>query len=62
VNQFGTTRAAIREGLAKVRGVPSVIYGSMQFDPATRRVEGARYKRLVVQNGRFALWRGGTPS
>ncbi|MDB5374064.1 MAG: livK [Belnapia sp.] len=62
VNQFGTTRAAIRDGLSKVRGVPSVIYGTMQFDQATRRVEGARYKRLLVQGGKFVLWQGGTPS
>ena len=56
VNQFGATRAAVREGLAKVRGVPSVVFGSMQFDPTSRRVEGARYKRLVVKDGRFTLW------
>ncbi len=56
VNQFGATRAAVREGLAKVRGVPSVVFGTMQFDPNTRRVEGARYKRLVVKDGRFTLW------
>lgn len=62
VNQFGTTRAAIRDGIAKVKGVPSIIYGTMQFDQTTRRVEGARYKRLVVQNGRFDLWQGGTPA
>jgi branched-chain amino acid transport system substrate-binding protein len=62
VREFGTTRAAIREGIEKVRGVPSVIYGSMSFNPTTRRVEGARYKRLVVRNGRFALWTDGTPA
>ncbi len=62
VNQFGATRAAVREGLAKVRGVPSVVFGTMQFDPNTRRVEGARYKRLLVRDGRFTLWQGGTPA
>jgi branched-chain amino acid transport system substrate-binding protein len=62
VNQYGTTRAAIREGLGKVRGVPSVIFGTMQFDQATRRVEGAQYKRLVVKDGKFALFTGGTPA
>jgi branched-chain amino acid transport system substrate-binding protein len=59
VNQYGATRAAIREGIEKVRGVPSVIYGRMEFDPETRRVKGARYKRLVVRDGRFALWEAG---
>ncbi len=62
VNQYGPTRAAIREGLGKVRGVPSVIFGTMQFDQTTRRVEGAQYKRLVVKDGRFTLFTGGTPS
>jgi hypothetical protein len=31
----------------------------MEFDPETRRVKGARYKRLVVRDGRFALWEAG---
>ena len=62
VNRYGTTRAAIREGIAQVRDVPSVIYGRMQFDGTTRRVLGARYKRLVVRDGRFILWAEGTSS
>ena len=62
VNRYGTTRAAIREGIAVVRDVPSVIYGRMAFDTATRRVQGAQYKRLVVRDGRFTLWSATTPS
>jgi branched-chain amino acid transport system substrate-binding protein len=58
VNDYGATRAAIREGIAKV-SLPSVIYGTMSFDSATRRVNGARYKRLVVKDGKFALWEQG---
>jgi branched-chain amino acid transport system substrate-binding protein len=62
VNRYGTTRAAIRQGIAEVRDVPSVIFGTIQFDPTTRRVAGARYKRLVVRDGQFQLFEGGTPS
>jgi branched-chain amino acid transport system substrate-binding protein len=59
VNQYGPTRAAVREGIAKIKDVPSVIYGTMQFDTSTRRVLGARYKRLVIKDGRFTLWQEG---
>lgn len=62
VNRYGTTRPAIRQGIAEMRGVPSVIFGTIQFDPETRRVAGARYKRLVVRDGQFQLFEGGTPS
>lgn len=62
VNRYGTTRADMRRGLAEVRDVPSVIFGTIQFDPETRRVAGARYKRLVVRDGQFQLFEGGTPS
>jgi branched-chain amino acid transport system substrate-binding protein len=62
VNRYGTTRAAIRQGIAQIRDVPSVIFGTIQFDTETRRVAGARYKRLIVRDGRFQLFEGGTPS
>ncbi|PZW44799.1 amino acid/amide ABC transporter substrate-binding protein (HAAT family) [Humitalea rosea] len=61
VNTYGTTRAAIREGLPQVES-PSVIYGTIKFDPATRRVSGAQYKKLVVKDGAFAMFQGGTPA
>jgi branched-chain amino acid transport system substrate-binding protein len=41
VNQYGLTCAAVREEIAKIKEVPSVIYGTMQFDTATRRVLGS---------------------
>ncbi len=62
VQQFGATREGIHTGLAKIRDVPSVVYGRMTFDPATRRVSGARYERLVVKDGRFTLWDGSKPA
>jgi len=61
VNTYGTTRAAIREGLPQV-SVPSVIYGTIRFDPDTRRVSGAQYKKLTVKDGAFAMFDGITPA
>jgi len=62
VKQFGATREGIHEGLAKIKDVPSVVYGSVTFDPTTRRVAGARYERLVVKDGKFTLWDGSKPN
>jgi branched-chain amino acid transport system substrate-binding protein len=62
VRQFGATREAIHTGLAKIKDVPSVVYGSLTFDPQTRRVQGAHYERLVVKDGKFTLWDGTKPS
>ena len=42
MREFGTDRKAIRDGLAKVKDVPSVIFGKATFDAATRRVKPAR--------------------
>ena len=51
-------RVAVRDTLAQVKDVPSVIYGKATFDPQTRRVLGAKSADLVVRNGRFVLWDG----
>jgi branched-chain amino acid transport system substrate-binding protein len=58
IKQFGTERKAIRDGLAQIKDVPSVIFGKATFDPETRRVNAPRSIGLVVQDGRFALWDG----
>ena len=62
VKQFGATREGIHEGLAKIKDVPSVVYGKITFDPVTRRVSGARYQRLRVVNDKFTLWDGTKPA
>ena len=62
MNQFGTERAQIHDGLAKIKDVPSVIYGKASFDPATRRVAGAGAVYLIVKGGQFVLWDGQKPS
>lgn len=49
-------RRVIRDTLAKVTDVPSVIFGKASFDPNTRRVLGAKNVTLVVKNGRFTVW------
>ena len=56
ISEAGTDRKAIRDGLAKLRDVPSVIYGKATFDPETRRVNRPRYARLVVKDGKFIAW------
>jgi branched-chain amino acid transport system substrate-binding protein len=62
IDKYGLDRTAIRDGLAAIKDVPSVIYGKASFDPQTRRVAGARAVYLVVKNGQFVLWDGKKPS
>jgi branched-chain amino acid transport system substrate-binding protein len=61
IDKYGPDRKAIRDGLAEIKDVPSVIYGKATFDPETRRVAGARAVYLVVKDGKFALWDGVKP-
>ena len=58
MRQFGTGRTEIRDGLGQVKDVPSVLFGSVQFDPETRRVRHPASIDLVVRGGAFALWDG----
>jgi len=60
--QFGPTREAMHDGLAKIKDVPSVIYGKASFDVATRRVPNPVYKYLLVKDGAFTLWDGTPPA
>jgi branched-chain amino acid transport system substrate-binding protein len=53
---YGATRDAMQTGLLQIKDLPSVIYGTVSFDPLTRRVPNARYKHLIVKDGKFALW------
>lgn len=62
IKQYGTDRKAIRDGLASIKDVPSVIYGKVTFDPQSRRVLGAKTTSLVVKNGKFAVWDGTKPA
>jgi len=58
MNQFGFEREQIHQGLAKVKDVPSVIFGKASFDTGSRRVSGAMNDELVVKDGRFQLHQG----
>ena len=61
MRQSGATRTGVHDGLLAVRDVPSVLFGSVTFDPATRRVHHPASIDLVVRHGAFALW-DGTPA
>jgi branched-chain amino acid transport system substrate-binding protein len=54
----GADRKAIRDAFAKVKDVPSVIFGTVAFDLESRRVKGAMNAELVVHNGQFTIWDG----
>lgn len=60
ISQLGATRQTVHEGFAKVKDVPSVIFGKATFDPATRRVTQPRYTHLIVRDGQFVPWDGKT--
>jgi branched-chain amino acid transport system substrate-binding protein len=62
VRQYGANRQAIHDGLGTIQDVPSVVYGTVRFDPATRRVSGPSSIHLVVRHGKFALWDGAAPT
>jgi len=62
IDKYGVDRTAIRDGLAQIKDVPSVIYGNASFDTQTRRVAGARAVYLVVKDGQFVLWDGKKPN
>jgi branched-chain amino acid transport system substrate-binding protein len=58
MRQFGPTRQAVHDGLSTVKDIPSVVYGNVKFDPATRRVRQPAIAYLMVKDGRFAAWDG----
>jgi branched-chain amino acid transport system substrate-binding protein len=58
IRHGGPDRRAIRDALGQLRDIPSVIFGKATFDPATRRVLGAKNAELIVKDGRFQVWDG----
>jgi branched-chain amino acid transport system substrate-binding protein len=58
MRQYGTTRKDIHDGLGKISGVSSVIFGKVSFDTETRRVAGAQTVNLEVIDNKFATWDG----
>lgn len=49
----GTTRAGILKGFKEIKDVPSVVYGTITFDPSTRRVEQPELTPTVLQGGKW---------
>jgi branched-chain amino acid transport system substrate-binding protein len=54
----GTTRAGILKGFQEVKNVPSVVYGKITFDPATRRVQSPQLIPTVLKNHQWVIVNG----
>lgn len=49
----GTTREGILKGFRELKDVPSLVYGSITFDPDTRRVASPKLTPVVLKGGRW---------
>jgi branched-chain amino acid transport system substrate-binding protein len=58
LRQFGVDRNAVKEGLGKIKDVPSVVYGAVTFDVGTRRVANPLVSRIVIKDGQWVAWNG----
>jgi branched-chain amino acid transport system substrate-binding protein len=54
----GATRQGAHDGLAAIKDVPSLVYGQLTFDTASRRVRQPAIAYLMVKDGQFAAWDG----
>jgi len=54
----GTTRDGILKGFQQVKDVPSVVYGTITFDPATRRVASPKLTPTVLTGGTWVEYKG----
>jgi len=51
-------RRAVRDAFAEVKDVPSVLFGKVSFNPATRKVDSFLGARLVISGGALRAWDG----
>jgi branched-chain amino acid transport system substrate-binding protein len=58
----GPTRQGIHDALPQLKDVPSVLYGKVTFDTATRRVQNPTFNNLIVKDGQFVPWDGTKPA
>jgi branched-chain amino acid transport system substrate-binding protein len=58
LRQGGPTRQGVHDALATIKDIPSVVYGSVKFDPVTRRVRQPAIAYLMVKDGAFVAWDG----
>lgn len=58
----GPTREGVLAALPQLKAVPSVVYGTVTFDPETRRALEPKYENLIVKDGAFVVWDGVKPA
>jgi branched-chain amino acid transport system substrate-binding protein len=58
MRKSGTERKNIKDGLATISGVPSVVFGQVKFDPNTRRVANPIVSRIGIEKGEWIPWSG----
>ena len=54
----GTTRDGILKGFQEIKAVPSVVYGTITFDPATRRVASPKLTPTILTGGQWVEYKG----
>lgn len=54
----GITRDGILKGFQQLKDVPSVIYGTITFDQATRRVADPKLTPTILKNGKWEEYQG----
>ncbi len=53
----GTTREGVLKGFGEVKDVPSIIYGTVTFDPATRRVQSPKLTPTILKDGKWVEYK-----
>lgn len=61
LKEAGADRAKIKAALSTITDVPSVLFGPVKFNPATRRFDNPKGAQLIVKNGLFVPWDGTKP-
>jgi len=54
----GTTREGILDGFKKVKDVPSIVYGTITFDTATRRIASPKLTPTILKDGKWIAYTG----
>ena len=54
----GTTRDGILKGFQQIKDVPSVVYGTITFDPTTRRVASPKLTPTILTAGKWLEYKG----
>jgi branched-chain amino acid transport system substrate-binding protein len=54
----GTSRADILKGFQELKDVPSVVYGTITFDPKTRQVKAPELTPVILKNQQWVAYNG----